>query len=323
MFNGRRISLVLGGGGLKGLAHIGVLKVLAAHGIVPDEYVGTSVGSIVVAMAAGGLRPEEIERIALSIRRSDILDYDWKGLILRRSRIRSLYRGDALRAWLRRVLPVTRFDRLLKPAFFTSVDMGTCQEKVWGAPGTRDLPLVSCVAASCAIPGFYPPMEIDGRHYVDGTLVDTLPVRVATASASDLIIAVYLDEVDSTPMSPIPGLGIGAILEQAQSIMSLNLLSLRLNHFSQAPVTIIRPHVRSFRMFQFDKTREVIRAGEAAALEALATDPALRGAAPLKEASRPATRVWTHRPEPPMKRAGDGLSIPGPEGLPEGGATTC
>ena len=322
MFNGRRISLVLGGGGLKGLAHIGVLKVLASHGIIPDEYVGTSVGSIVAALAAGGLRPEEIERIALSIRRSDILDYDWKGLLLRRSKVRSLYRGDALRAWLRRVLPVGRFDRLLKPAFFTSVDMITCQEVTWGAPGTRHLPLADCVAASCAIPGFYPPMEIEGRNYVDGTLVDALPLRAATASASDLILAVYLDEVDTTPMPALPGLGIGAILEQAQSIMSLNLLSLRLNHFSQAPVTIIRPHVRSHRMFQFDKTREVIRAGEEAALQALATEPTLRGATPLKDAARPATRIWTARPQHPMKRAGDGMSIPGPEGLPEGGATT-
>src|SRR5688572_9774406 len=112
MFNGRRVSLVLGGGGLKGLAHIGVLKVFAAHGIVPDEYVGTSVVSIVAALAASGLKPEEIERAALSLRRSDILDYDWKGLVLRRGRVRSLYKGQALRAWLKRTLPVDRFDGL-------------------------------------------------------------------------------------------------------------------------------------------------------------------------------------------------------------------
>src|SRR5262245_53201130 len=176
MFNGRRISLVLGGGGLKGLAHIGVLKVLVDHGIVPDEYVGTSVGSIVAAMAAGGLPPPEIERRALAIRRSDILDYDWKGLIFRRSRVRSFYRGAALRAWLRRTLPVLRFDRLLKPAYFTAVDMMSGQETVWGGPGTRDLPLDDCVAASCAIPGIFPPVDVGGRPHVDGSLVDTLPV---------------------------------------------------------------------------------------------------------------------------------------------------
>ena len=318
MFNGRRVSLVLGGGGLKGLAHIGVLKVFAAHGIVPDEYVGTSVGSIVAALAASGLKPEEIERAALSLRRSDILDYNLKGLILRRGRVRSLYKGEALRTWLKRHLPVDRFDRLYKPAYFTAVDVTNCREVVWGGPESRLDPLVDCVAASCAIPGIYPPVEIDGRHYVDGTLVDTLPVRFATAGPADLIIAVYLDEVEVMTGEAVRGLGIGGILEQAQSIVSLNLLSLRLNHFSSAPVTVITPHVRSHRMFQFDRTHEVIRAGEEAALRAIATEPSLAGAAPLREASRPATRVWPKR----MKRAGDGFAVPGPEGLPEGGAAT-
>jgi len=289
MFNGRRISLVLGGGGLKGLAHIGVLKVLATHGIVPDEYVGTSVGSVVAALAAGGLMPEEIERIALDIRRADILDYDWKGLILRRGRVRSLYKGVALRSWLRRVLPVDRFDQLLKPAYFTSVDINSGEEIVWGRPASSDLPLHLCVAASCAIPGIYPPIEVGGRNCLDGSLVDTLPVRSTTAGPSDLILAVYLDEVEPANARSIHRLGIGAILEQAQSIVSQTLLHLRLHRFNRAPVVIIRPQVRSHGMFQFDRTDEVIRAGEEAALKAIATDPALAGATSVQDTPVPGT----------------------------------
>lgn len=314
MLNGRRVSVVLGGGGLKGLAHIGVLKVLASRGIVPDEYVGTSVGSIVAALAAGGLHPEQIERIALDIRRPDILDYDWMGLILRRGRVRSLYRGVALRSWLRRVLPVDRFDRLVRPAYFTSVDVNSGEQVVWGRPEASGPPLYECVAASCAIPGIYPPMEIGGRHYLDGSLVDTLPVRSATVGRTDLILAVYLDEVDAAPTRSIQRLGIGAIMEQAQSIVSRTLMNLRLHRFHGAPVAVIRPRVRSHGMFQFDRTGEVIRAGEEAALRALDTEPALRGLPPV--------RVRRERSE--TKRAGEGLSsIPGPEGLlPEGGAPT-
>lgn len=321
MLNGRRVSLVLGGGGLKGLAHIGVLKVLASRGIVPDEYVGASVGSIVAALAAGGLLPEQIERIALDIRRSDILDYDWKGLILRRGRVRSLYRGIALRTWLRRVLPVDRFDRLVRPAYFTSVDVNTGEEVIWGRPAARDFPLHECVAASCAIPGIYPPMEIGGRHYIDGSLVDTLPVRAATVGRSDLILAVYLDEVEDSPARSIQRLGIGAILEQAQSIVSQTLLRLRLGRFNGAPVAIIRPRVRSHGMFQFDRTEAVIRAGEEAALRAMETEPALREATPI---TRTTTRIRPAPAERDMKKAGDGLPpIPGSEGLvPEGGAPT-
>ncbi len=296
MFNGRRISLVLGGGGLKGLAHIGVLKVLATHGIVPDEYVGASVGSVVAALAAGGLMPEEIERVALAIKKSDILDYDWKGLILRRGRVRSLYRGVALRAWLQRVLPVDRFDQLLKPAYFTSVDVNSGQEIAWGRSATSGHPLHACVAASCAIPGIYPPVELGGRHWIDGSLTDTLPVRAATAGRSDLVLAVYLDEVDASPARSIQRLGIGAILEQAQSIVSQTLLNLRLHRFSRAPVAMIRPRVRSHGMFQFDRTEEVIRAGEEAALRALASDPELRGAMLITDTPTPGTLTPPPRP---------------------------
>jgi NTE family protein len=320
MYHGKRVSLVLGGGGLKGLAHIGVLKVFAAHGIVPDEYVGTSVGSIVAALAAAGLPPEEIERHALTLRRSDILDYDWKGWILRRGKVRSVYRGLALREWLSRVLPVDRFDQLATPASITSVDVNSSQERVWNRDTAADLSLRDCVASSCAIPGIYPPVEIAGRYYIDGTLTDTLPVRVANAGPKDLILAVYLDEVDDSPGNSIQRLGIGAILEQAQSIVSLTMLGLRLHQFTGAPVTVIRPHVRSHRMFQFDRTPDVIRAGEEAALRAIAKEPALAGAAPVRDTARPSTRIWVRD----AKRAGDGMSsIPGPEGLPEGGATTA
>ena len=72
MIDGKKIAVVLGGGGMKGLAHIGALKALHRHGIVPDEYIGTSVGSFIAAMAAGGLSPDQIEDIGLSIRREDI-----------------------------------------------------------------------------------------------------------------------------------------------------------------------------------------------------------------------------------------------------------
>ena len=287
MFQDRRVALVLGGGGLKGLAHIGVLKVLARHGIVPDEYVGTSVGSIVAALAASGLMPEEIERMALSIRKHDVLDYDWKGLILRRGRVRSLYRGVALREWIRRALPVDRFDQLFKPAYFTSVDLNRGEEIAWGRSGYDDLPVHLAVSASCAIPGIYPPVEIHGRHCVDGSLVDTLPVRAATVGPADLIIAVYLEEPGASPARSIQRLGIGAILEQAQSIVSRTLLGLRLNRFEGAPVALIWPRVRSHGMFQFDRTDELIRAGEEAALRAIESDPLLRGATLLGDTPTP------------------------------------
>ena len=63
MIDGKKVAVVLGGGGMKGLAHIGALKALHRHGIVPDEYIGTSVGGYIGALAAGGLSPDQIEEI--------------------------------------------------------------------------------------------------------------------------------------------------------------------------------------------------------------------------------------------------------------------
>jgi hypothetical protein len=110
-------------------------------------------------------------------------------------------------------------------------------------------------------------------------------------------------------------------MEQAQSIVSKTLMHLRLHRFHGAPVAIIRPRVRSHGMFQFDRTGDVIRAGEEAALRALETEPALMGTTPVL---RPTTRSRPASPGRDMKGAGDGItSIPGSEGLlPEGGAPT-
>jgi len=294
MFQDRRVSLVLGGGGLKGLAHIGVLKVLARYGIVPDEYVGTSVGSIVAALAAGGLMPEEIERIALQIRKPDILDYDWKGLLLRRGRVRSLYCGRALRAWLARTLPVVSFDALMKPAYFATVDINAGKFVVWGRAGFCEPSVADCVAASCAIPGIYPPVEIAGRYYLDGSLMDTLPIQVATAGKNDLIIAVYLEEANAGAPRSVHRLGIGAILEQAQAVVSQTILRLNLTRFDGAPVVLIQPRVRSHGMFQFDRTESVIRAGEEAALRAIAAEPELKGANLVEDTPVPGTLQRPH-----------------------------
>src|SRR5882672_6460985 len=96
MIDGKKVAVVFGGGGMKGLAHIGALKALHRHGIIPDEYIGTSVGAFIGAMAAGGLSPDQMEDIGLNLRRKDILDYDWMGLLLNRGASRSLYRGKAL-----------------------------------------------------------------------------------------------------------------------------------------------------------------------------------------------------------------------------------
>ncbi len=275
MIQGRKLAVVLGGGGMKGLAHVGVLKVLHRLGMVPDEYVGTSVGAYIGALAAGGLPVPEIERVALSMRRKDILDFDLLGLLWRRSRVRSLYRGKRLHDFIRRTLPVDRFDRLLAPLYITSVDLDSSREIVWGMPGFTEIPVHDCVVASCSIPGLFPPKKINEFYFVDGSLVDTLPVKVAVYNRADLILAVYLEPRD--PMSA--GVGkrsITAIVQQSQSILSRTLARHNLHYFENQPIVVVQPRVGEYGMLDFDNHAEVIRAGEVAAEQALLAHPLTR-----------------------------------------------
>lgn len=259
-----RISLVLGGGGMRGLAHVGVLRALLRRGLMPDEYIGTSVGAYVAALAAGGLGPDEIRDIALSVRRQDLLDYDWLGLLWKRGRARSLYRGKALHDFIRRTLPFDRFDELPHPLYMTAVDLAGAGEVVWGMPGYRDIPIHDCVMASCSLPGIYPPKKIGPYHFVDGGIVDTLPVKVAVYTRADLIIAVHLDSKEPSR----PPRGMAAILEQAQTIVSRALVDHNLRAFQGAPLVVIRPRT-PVGLFDFEHPEEAIEAGERAADEAL------------------------------------------------------
>jgi len=279
MEDGRKLAVVLGGGGMKGLAHIGALKVLHRWGFVPDEYVGTSVGSYIAALAAGGLPVPEMEQIALSIRQEDILDFNWWGLLTRRGRSSSLYRGKAVHDFFRRTLPFDRFDQLIKPLFITSVDLDSGREVVWGMPGFTEIPLHDCVVASCSIPGIYPPKKINRFHFVDGSLVDSLPVKVAVYRKVDLIVAVYLEPKEIT-VRGVNRRGMAAVLQQAQSIFSRTLVHHNLNFFQNAPIVLIQPQVQDFGLFDFENHAAVIRAGE------MATEMTLR-AHPLTAAYAP------------------------------------
>jgi NTE family protein len=279
MKDGRKLAVVLGGGGMKGLAHIGALKVLHRWGLVPDEYVGTSVGAYIAAMGAGGMPVSEMEQVGLSIRQEDILDFNLWSLVTRRGRSRSLYRGKAVHDFFRRTLPADRFDQLVKPLFITSVDLESSREVVWGMPGYTEVPIHDCVVASCSIPGIYPPKKINRFYFVDGSLVDSLPVKVAVYRKADLIIAVYLEPKEAS-VRGVPRRGVAAILQQAQSIISRTLVRHNLNFFDKAPIVLVQPQVQEFGIFDFEHHAAVIRAGE------LATEIALRSH-PLTEAFAP------------------------------------
>lgn len=280
MLNGKKVAVVLGGGGMKGLAHVGVLKALRAWGVEPDEYVGTSAGSYVAALAAGGLAPDEIEETALSIRKADILDSNWLSLLWKRGEARSLYRGKAFHDFVRRTLPVDRFPELRKPLYMTAVNLTRAEEVIWGMPGLTEVPIHDCVVASCSIPGIFPPKRITRYYFVDGSLADTLPIKVAVYLNAEIIIGVYLESFDREHSRANPPVGISDVLMQSQMVLSRTIFQHNLRHFQEAPLVLIRPFVGGFGMFQFEETAALIAEGERAANEVLLSHPLMKGLTP-------------------------------------------
>ena len=206
-----RIGLVLGGGGARGAAHIGVLKVLEELRIPVDYIAGTSMGSIVGGLYATGMSPEEIETEVLAMDWDDLFnDYPSREeLSFRRKRDDDFYafkakpgfnagkvelplafiRGQKMDLALNRLtLPmveVTAFDHLPIPFRAVATDIETGKEVVLGSGS-----LAKSIRASMAVPAAFDPVEIDGRLLVDGGLANNVPVSVARDMGAEVLIVV-------------------------------------------------------------------------------------------------------------------------------------
>lgn len=173
----RPVALVLGGGGLRGFAHIGVLRAVEEHGIRPDIVVGTSAGALVGAAYASGTSVRQLEADALAIDVPSLIDWtlDEGGLM----------RGDEIARWVDRATYGRRIERfpIRFGAVATDLDSGDAVLLASGAPG-------DAVRASAAVPGATVPVAYPGGHLVDGGVASLVPVRFARAMGAHTVIAV-------------------------------------------------------------------------------------------------------------------------------------
>lgn len=180
---GRTLSFAFGGGGARGLAHVGILQVLEKNGIYPDEVAGTSVGSIVAGAHAAGLSAEEIReyfvRHALEARSHPFLDLTIP--------MESLAGGKRLRKMLKEVFGEMRTDETLIPFFPVTTDMQLGQP--WVPRGAK---LYESVKASCTLPGILPLVEIEGRFLGDGGVVNNIPADVLRESGASLVVSLNI-----------------------------------------------------------------------------------------------------------------------------------
>jgi NTE family protein len=265
---GTRYTLVLGGGGMKGLAHVGVLEALLERGLKPTHIVGCSVGSMVGAAWASGKSIPELKDIAINLKRKDVFQIAHADMAFKRMRSPALFRREPLAQLIARLVGDVRFQDLDVPVIMNTVDINSGMQVLWGLPGLDDIPVADAVFASCALPGYLPPHEIRGRFYVDGATLDNLPVAAGRAMDGELIFAADVS-ASSTLRGDTQEEGFAAVFGRATEIAMQSVLEVRLRHWSTPPVFYIHPRVEHISMFNFDNLREVVEEGYRATIEAL------------------------------------------------------
>lgn len=266
-----RVGLALGGGGARGLAHIGVLKVLQQNEIPIDFIAGTSIGAIIGAAFAAGKPLEDIEALALRIgtRREQIrlLDLKLSG--------QGLLKGTRLYRQFSSLLGEgLTFADLHIPMEVMAVDLTTGREVV-----LRDGLVADAIRASMSVPGVFEPVARDGMRLVDGGILNNVPVDVLCRSNIDVKIA-----VDVLPSFPQNKLGQEPVVQPFETALLPRSMQQVMNSFMImiaeiteyrlklcAPEVVIRPEIpaKVSLLTGFERAKEVIAAGEAATLAAI------------------------------------------------------
>ncbi|MBV8679952.1 MAG: patatin-like phospholipase family protein [Aquitalea sp.] len=244
-----KVALALGGGAAKGFAHIGVIKMLEANGIVPDIITGTSAGSVVGSLYASGLTGLQLQAKAMQLDESELTDWtlSTKGFL----------KGEKLEAYINAQVGNRPIEKLPRRLGVVSTELDSGQKVVFRMGNTGQ-----AVRASASIPNVFLPVVIGGKRYVDGGLVSPVPVSAAREMGADFVIAV---DISAKP-KPGKATGLFSMLDQSFNIMSGPTLAAELK---QADV-VIRPNVLNIGSADFEARHQAILEGEKATQQLMA-----------------------------------------------------
>ncbi|MBL0170129.1 MAG: patatin-like phospholipase family protein [Gemmatimonadaceae bacterium] len=265
---GPRIGLVLGGGALKGMAHIGALRALEEAGIRPALYAGTSIGAMIAAAAASGMPVAQMTERALRFRRRDLFRINHFGMLMERMLSRSIYLEAPLRTLCDELVADGTFKDLDVPLLVTAVDIDRGVPVVFGRPGLNNVRVRDAIYASCALPGFFPPGVVDGRTCIDGGTTDNLPVAIA-AQGVDALIAVDVGIADVPAASGVAAQGFASIFMRAATMMMHEQQQHALERWKSPPLLLVRPKVSHIGWFSFSHIEELLEVGYTATRDAL------------------------------------------------------
>lgn len=242
---GPKIGLALGGGGAKGLAHIGILKVLEEWNFPIYCIAGTSVGALVGGAYASGVSIEALIRVARKIRWSDL-----GRITLSKVGVRD---GSRMEEFIREHFPVTTFEELRIPLAVVAADILTGEKCIIDRGD-----LARAIRTSCAIPGYFTPViDEDNRMLVDGGIVDSLPVSVVTSMGAERAIAVNVHPFSKLDRPPT---NLFQIHNQAYAIMGHNAAA----QSRKSADVLITPDLSHIPWDDLERADEIIAAGETA-----------------------------------------------------------
>jgi len=272
-----KIGLVLSGGGAKGFAHIGVLKVLEEAGIKIDYIGGTSMGSIIGGLYASGYNASQIDSIFKKTNFDELInDYiprssknfygkkndELYAIVLPFSNFRvgipealskGMYNYNLLSSLTRNVRHVRDFNKLPTPFLCIGTNIETGEEVLLNKGN-----LVQAMMASAAFPSLFTPVEIDGKLLVDGGVVNNYPIKEVRNLGADIIIGV---DVQDDLLNRKSLKNATRILVQITNLQSIDKMKKKIKDTD----VYIKPDIRDYGVISFDKGEEIIRKGEEAA----------------------------------------------------------
>lgn len=283
-WTGQKVGLVLGGGGVRGFSHIGVLKVLEEEGIAIDLIVGTSAGALIGGAYAGGQAPKEIQaKIDAYLQSPEFDDSKIKSVGLtftgeekgffKKTRTFVMNRLMFVQAFFKpSILPFHDFQSLINyflpdidiretkiPFRVVSTDLITGKKIVFSEGSLR-----TAVLASCSVPGAVAPVRHGDWLLADGGITSLVPVHAAREAGADVVIAVMVDRDLQTNVS----------IETAKDVIfragEITASALEVSEIAGADV-VIRPQVGSLHWMDFRRAIDLVKAGEDAARESLKT----------------------------------------------------
>lgn len=245
-----RLGVVLSGGGMRGLAHAGILQAFDEAGIVPDVFSGASAGSIVAALYAKGHNPQDIK----SFFQIDGV-FSYRSFSLGRA---GILRTEPFRSYLEPYLPEDRFDTLNTPIYISTTDILTGKPKVFHSGE-----LIQPILASCAIPGIFAPVEYEGELLGDGGIYSNLPTEPLEGKC-EILIGVYvhpLQKIDTSDLNnPLDVLSRAYDISRSAAIQP---------KFAVCDYVIVPEGIEPYGVFDSNHIEEMFEAGVEAGKKAV------------------------------------------------------